>query len=1043
MGDKAILYNHTHNRCTPKTVILAVILGTVDFALMSAPDLSELLISSGMLSSEASVKLDAVGSLFRGIRLTPGQIFARAGDVPRWVGIVISGTIRQTFSNGEQSSTISKFSRGQIICASEVIRGSSRYSFNATEDVSLYVMASASFLQLIAQDLVQEQVYTHPTLAEVFETLYSSQLSSGISTDALLHFCRATLKCDSNLISIRNIPPDDIRADSSSTIIASSANIKEYPVGAALSDFSPALSVNEKLPARFILYDNSLLQQLHSLKVQEDNSSAAESHDPNPSITSGSANTGLFHLSDIEAEADLALREWYGLESSNRIPPSIAIENLNDKSEVTIAILRLASQYFNIPYKRDTLEQAIAARIAENNDAPLNTFSYATLLDLIGVRSDIVDITPNSISRVCCPCLYWDNQSHVGILWDINTSNAVIWDGGLNPTRIPLSELLNRIFSSSATSSILCLTPSSDAKTQRFGLSWFLPAIKSYKTSLVIVVVTSFFVQLLAVFNPLLIQQIIDAVITQGNITSLNVYGTLLVAMALSEGILSTLRTFLLSDTTNRIDLSLGALVIDHLIRLPLSYFSKRPVGEVSSRVNELEKIREFLTGTGLSSILDAFFSIVYIAVMASYSVPLTLWSLSVIPLFVILAITFAPIIRRQVESRSRAYAKVQSHLVESLGGIETIKTQNLEFQTRWQWRKNYNKQISESFKNSVTLSSAGSISKFLEQLSGLIVIWVGASLVLKSELTIGQLIAFRILSGYVTGPILRLATLWQNFQETGVSIQRLGDVINTPTESEIHGDSLIPLPPIQGKVEYKNVDFRFRQFGPPQLSRVSLSIASGTFVGIVGGSGSGKSTLVKLLTGLYKPNSGIIKIDGYDISKVDLYSLRSQVGIVPQDSLLFDGTIRENVAISRPQATLEEIQHAIKIACAEDFVSSLPLGLSSSVGERGSALSGGQRQRIAIARMVVAKPRLVILDEATSALDVNTERMVLRNLTSTLSDTTILFITHRISTLKDADCIVVMDSGMVDEVGTHEQLIHASGRYSALLQQQFAEGLL
>jgi ATP-binding cassette subfamily B protein len=586
---------------------------------------------------------------------------------------------------------------------------------------------------------------------------------------------------------------------------------------------------------------------------------------------------------------------------------------------------------------------------------------------------------------------------------------------------------------------VLAVERTASAPRQRFGLAWFWPALRQHRLILIQVLIASFFVQLFALLNPLLIQQIIDAVISQGNLSSLNVLGTLLVGMAVAQAVLGSLRTYLFSDTTNRIDISLGSAIIDHLLRLPLGFFARRPVGEVSSRINELEKIRRFLTGTALTVVLDALFSLIYIAVMLLYSVQLTLWSLAVVPFFLALTALSAPIIRQQLRDQAEANARVQSHLVETLGGMETVKGQGMELHGRWRWQQLYGAQIQAGFRNTVTSTAAGSASKFLEQLSGLLVLWVGATLVLKGELTLGQLIAFRILAGYVTNPMLRLATLWQSFQETSLSLERLSDIVDHPEEIEIAGEQLPPLRPVQGHISYQGVSFRFGQQGPLQLTNVVLEIPAGSFVGIVGSSGSGKSTLLKLLTRLYDPIEGVIRVDGHDISKVDLYSLRAQVGVVPQDSLLFDGSVMANLALARPDAGFEEICQAAQVACAHDFIQALPAGYSSSVGERGAALSGGQRQRIAIARMVLKRPRLLILDEATSALDVDTERQLTRNLMDTYRGSTVLFITHRLGALRHADRILVMDQGLLVEQGSHEELMALQGRYATLFHQQEA----
>lgn len=567
-----------------------------------------------------------------------------------------------------------------------------------------------------------------------------------------------------------------------------------------------------------------------------------------------------------------------------------------------------------------------------------------------------------------------------------------------------------------------------------------VPAInQKHKAALIEVFIASLFVQLLGLANPLITQVIIDKVIIQNGINTLNVLGGLLIVIAIIEGIVTWLRTNLFVDTTNRIDLSLGTEVIDHLLRLPLRYFEKRPVGEISSRINELENIRSFLTGTALTVVLDAIFSVVYICVMILYSWLLTIVALATVPLFALLTFIFAPIIRSQTRTKAERNAETQSYLVEVVSGIQTVKAQNIELNSRWNWQTRYGKYISSSFRNVITSNTAGSLSNFLNKLSGLLLLWVGAYLVLKQEITLGELIAFRIIAGYVTSPLLRLIQLWQNFQETALSLERLADILDTPQESELAGKNNIPMPAIVGEIKYENVTFSFAKSSNLQLNGVSIEIPNGAFIGVVGQSGAGKSTLTKLIPRLYELDAGRILIDGYDISKVELYSLRRQIGMVLQDTLLFDTTIQENIALIVPDATPEEIVEAAHIACAHDFIMNLPNGYNTRVGERGSALSGGQKQRIAIARTVLQNPPLLIMDEATSALDYATERQVCSNLQAAFRGRTVLFITHRLATIKNADIILMMSQGKVAEQGTHDELMGMKGLYYCLYQQQEA----
>jgi len=474
-------------------------------------------------------------------------------------------------------------------------------------------------------------------------------------------------------------------------------------------------------------------------------------------------------------------------------------------------------------------------------------------------------------------------------------------------------------------------------------------------------------------------------------------------------------------------------------LRLPLDYFDRRPVGELSSRLGELENIRSFLTGTALTVVLDSVFSVIYIVVMLIYSWVLTIVALLLAPLLGLITLSISPVIRNQLRTQAELNAKTQNHLVEVLSGIQTVKAQHFELKARWRWKERYSNFVAVGFRNAVISTAANGLTQFLNQLSSLSVLCVGAYLVLQGQLTLGQLIAFRIFAGYVTGPLLRLTNLYQTFQQAALSLERLADIIDTPQESSDSDRVNIPLPIIQGAITYDNVSFRFGKEGPLQLSQVSLDIPAGEFVAIVGQSGSGKSTLTKLLPRLYQPLAGRILIDQYDIAKVELYSLRRQIGTVPQDSLLFEGSVQENIALTNPDATSEQIIAAAKVAAAHDFIMELPAGYSSPVGERGGGLSGGQRQRVAIARTVLQNPRLLIMDEATSALDYETERRVSLNLMEHFRGRTVLFITHRLNSIRHADRILLMHQGQLEEQGSHEELMALRGRYYALFRQQEA----
>ena len=701
----------------------------------------------------------------------------------------------------------------------------------------------------------------------------------------------------------------------------------------------------------------------------------------------------------------------------------------------SLACFKMLSKELNLPFKSDVLEKILSEEINEENQhITLNL--CAAIGEFLGLRCQLGQIPKDIISRLETPAFIQLPNKRVLIVLESNKNGLVIGDPLTSISLINLDEL-DKLFPEIDLIDTVLFQKTFKTPQKRFGLSWFKPAIKKHRKALIDVLIASIFVQVFQLMNPLIIQQIIDKVIGQNGINTLPVLAVLLFVFSLFENTLTAVRTNLFIDTTNRIDISLGEQVIDHLLRLPLSYFDKRPVGELSTRLGELEQIRSFLTGTALTVVLDAIFSVLYIVVMLFYSWILTIVALLLAPLLGLITFTISPVIRRQLRTKAELNANTQNHLVEVLTGIQTVKAQNIELNARWRWRERYSKYVSEGFKNAVTSTTTDSLTQFLNQVSALSVICVGSYLVLKGQLTLGELIAFRIISGYVTAPLLRLSNLYQSFQQTSISLERLGDILNTTQESSTEEKSKIPMKPIKGKVKFEDISFAFQERGPLIISQLSAEINEGEFVAIVGQSGSGKSTLTKLIPRLYEPKSGKIIIDNYDISKVELYSLRRQIGIVPQDTLLFDGSIQENISLTNPDANSEEVIRAAKVACAHDFIMSTPTGYSSKVGERGGGLSGGQRQRIAIARTVLQNPQLLIMDEATSALDYQTERKVSLNLMEYFRGKTVFFITHRLNSIKNADRIILMHDGVIDEQGTHEELLEKKGRYYSLFLQQ------
>ncbi|MEK6790383.1 MAG: type I secretion system permease/ATPase, partial [Deltaproteobacteria bacterium] len=501
--------------------------------------------------------------------------------------------------------------------------------------------------------------------------------------------------------------------------------------------------------------------------------------------------------------------------------------------------------------------------------------------------------------------------------------------------------------------------------------------------------------------------------------------------------VLSILRTYVFTHTTSKIDVILGTRLFKHLLALPLRYFEVRRVGDTVARVRELENIRQFLTGSPLTSLLDVMFMALFIAVMFFYSVTLTLVALAVLPLFAVLSVLVTPMLRYRLDERFNRGADMQSYLVETVSGIQTVKSFALEPEAQKKWEGLLASYIRASFKTYQLSGIAGAIGQFISRASYLVILWVGAHLVMDGRLTVGQLIAFQMLSARVSDPILRLVQMWQDFQQTGISIKRLGDIFNTKPEPAVNATKA-RLPAIKGNIRLEAVRFRYRVDGSEVLRNITLDIEPGLTVGVVGRSGSGKSTLAKLIQRLYIPEAGRILIDGIDISLADPAWLRRQIGVVLQENFLFNASVRDNIAIHYSSARMADVIRVAQLAGAHDFILEMPEGYDTMVGEKGTALSGGQRQRIAIARALLMNPRILIFDEATSALDYESERIIQGNLSKICKGRTVVIIAHRLSTLRQAHKIIVVDKGELVESGSHEALIERKGLYHRLYSQQY-----
>lgn len=619
------------------------------------------------------------------------------------------------------------------------------------------------------------------------------------------------------------------------------------------------------------------------------------------------------------------------------------------------------------------------------------------------------------------------------VLWQDPAAAAGSGQAAARPTIEPVEA-----FAANWTGELILITSRASlaGELARFDFSWFIPSLVKHRKLLGEVLLISFMLQLFALVSPLFFQVVMDKVLVHKGLTTLDVLVIGLVCIVIFESILSALRSYVFSHTTSRIDVELGARLFRHLMALPLAYFQARRVGDSVARVRELENIRSFLTGNALTVVMDVFFSVVFIAIMFFYSVPLTLIVLVSLPLYFMLSLLVVPVLRRRLDVKFARGAENQALLVETVTGIQTVKASALEPAFARRWDKQLAAYVSSSFKTQNLASVANEGVNLIGKIVNAATLWYGAHLVMDNELTVGQFVAFNMFAGRVSQPIMRMAQLWTNFQQTGISMARLGDILNTRTE--VPPASAAQLPPVKGRITLDNVVFRYRPEAAPVLNGVSLDIKPGEVLGIVGRSGSGKSTLTKLVQRLYVPEQGRLLVDGIDISLIDAAQLRRQVGVVLQENLLFNRSVRENIAITDPAAPIEAVLRVAQLAGAHDFISELPEGYDTLVGEQGGSLSGGQRQRVAIARALFANPRILIFDEATSALDYESEAIIQRNMASICQGRTVLIIAHRLSAVRHANRIIVMEKGRLVEAGPHDALINKpQGLYAHLWKMQ------
>ncbi|KQV16110.1 peptidase C39 [Rhizobium sp. Root1203] len=569
-----------------------------------------------------------------------------------------------------------------------------------------------------------------------------------------------------------------------------------------------------------------------------------------------------------------------------------------------------------------------------------------------------------------------------------------------------------------------------------FGFRWFLPSIWRYRRAFGHVLLASLIVQIFALITPLFFQVVVDKVLAHRSYSTLIVLVVGLVAVGLFDVLLQYMRTYALSHTTNRIDVELGRRLFRHLLNLPLSYFETRPTGQTIARVRELETIRNFLTGQGLFSGLDLIFTFVFIFVLFSYSSRLAWIVVASIPFYLAIGFLIRPLLKDRIDEKFERGAYSQQFLVETVVGVQTLKASAVEPVVASQWEERLAAYVQSSFATTMLAAKGQNAIQYINKITSAALLLFGAQAVIDGELTVGALVAFNMIAGQVSQPILRLSQLWQDFQQVQVSVARLADILNAPAEPR--PSVAVSLPPPRGAIAFKHVNFRYSPDGPEVLKDISFGIRPGEVIGIVGPSGSGKSTLTKLVQRFYVPGSGQVFVDGQDIAQVDPAWLRSNIGVVLQENMLFNRTIHDNICLVNPSMSRAAAIRMARLSGADEFIARLPRGYDTLIEERGANLSGGQRQRLAIARALATNPPMLILDEATSALDYESERIILGNMREIVKGRTVIIIAHRLATVRHCDRIIGMKDGRIVEEGTHETLLaRTNGLYAHLWELQ------
>ena len=1012
---------------------------------MDLTELKKLLKDTAVLSVLSDDELSAFAARVELVHYSLGQPICRAGDVADAFYLVYSGRARVIAASNGTETTVGLLSRGNYFGEQGLLTDSRRhFTVRAASDLTLLRLSKEDFDRLLSQRpdlqdyfknyISETSVRNFLKLCTVFAPLSPTEIRDVLGALKLLEY-------EAGTYIIREGEAGDafyILRSGSAEVVKESLDgkvLKQLKEGDAFGEL--ALLTGQPRAASIITKEPSSVFRLEKTDFDRIIATTPKVREAIVQMASGYSQVELSAAAPEAAVApqpteELPLapeveEEDYKPRRARRYPALLQLSEMDCGAACMAMILRYYRKHVSINRLRDLVN-------VSREGATL--YSVAEGAERLGFHARGIRAAYEHLAKVELPAIaHWEGYHYI-VLYEAGPDYVIVADPAIGRRRLSRAE-----FEKGWTGYLLLLQPTpriegvEESKTT-FGR--FLPLLKPYRKFLFEIFLASLLLQLFGLASPIFTQVIVDKVLVHKSTGMLNVLLVGMLIVAVFQTATTALRYYLLVHTTRRIDMQMVVDFYRHILSLPMRYFEERKVGDIIKRFNDNARIRAFLTGRALSVVLDCLMVVVYLWLMFYYNVKLTLVALLFMPGYAALTLGLTPILKRQYRETFNKAAEADSHMVESVTGVGTVKATATERRVRWKLEGLIVKSLNVEFRAAMTGMAANSIGNILQTLNTIILFWYGAYLVIGGELSVGQLVAFNLLVGNVTRPILSLIDLWREFQEINIALERLNEVFDAKPEEDATKPGLIHMPRIRGQIKFEGVTFRYpTRPDKNALQNINLEIYPGQTVALVGRSGSGKSTFANMLLRLHEPNEGRILLDGYDLRQVSISSLRAQVGVVPQEIFLFSGTIRENISFGDPDAPLEQVVGAAMLAGAHEFISELPLGYETKIGERGQSLSGGQKQRIAIARALFKKPRILIFDEATSALDTESERAIQQNLDSILKDRTTFIIAHRLSTVRNADLIIVMDKGAIIELGTHYSLMEEKGMYYYLNGQQ------